>query len=161
MFAIVHTDFVDGHNVGMLQCRRGGCLNPKAPNVLCIGMGIEEEHLDRHDSIEADLAGFVDYAHAAAGDFLQQFVITEIARQHRSSASLRASPLSVFLCLQRPIERAMRAKRFRRSRREFGSALRTMACLRHTTVTRDSCNPGLESRLQPVKTALCEDLEMS
>src|SRR5205807_5870573 len=64
MFSIVHPDFMDGHNVGMLQCRGGGCLNPKAPNVLCIGMGTEEEHLDRHDSVEAGLAGFVDYAHA-------------------------------------------------------------------------------------------------
>ncbi len=36
-----------------------------------------QEHFEGYDPIQAQLTGLVDHAHAAAAEFLQQFVTTE------------------------------------------------------------------------------------
>ena len=80
MLAVMHADFVNGHDVRVLQARRGGRLNPKAFDIVRVRCGAEWQELDCHGAVQADLAGFVDHPHAAPADLLQQFVVAEADR---------------------------------------------------------------------------------
>ena len=72
-------DIVNLDDVGMLQAseRRGLCA--KAGQVLRAGLEPGQDHLQRHGAIETELPGLVNDAHAAAADFLDDFV----TRHHR------------------------------------------------------------------------------
>ena len=74
-------DFVDRHDVRMVEIGRRLCFRLEALHVArrCELPG--QDHLDRDDSIQADLAGAVYHAHSAASEHLDQFVVAEIAKQ--------------------------------------------------------------------------------
>src|SRR5205807_6600624 len=77
--ALVLADFVNGHDIWMLQLSDGLGLGAKALHVRRAGHLPAENRFDRHDPVQPDLAGLVNDSHTAAGDFLQQFVISETA----------------------------------------------------------------------------------
>ena len=62
---------------GMLEARGGDGLGAKALEHRRSGKLAKQQHLDGDDAVEADLAGAVDDAHAAAGDLVEQFVVAE------------------------------------------------------------------------------------
>ena len=90
MLSGVLPDFVDGHNVRVLQI--GGRLGfGKEP--LHAGGARElsgEDHFDGNCPIEAALAGFVDRAHAAACDFLVQFIVAKEPQRGQRKDRARA-----------------------------------------------------------------------
>jgi hypothetical protein len=79
MLALVNADFVNGHDVRMPQTRRRRGFDAKPMDEFFARILAKQQQLDRHNSVEAGLSRFVDNAHAAARDFLQQLVITEMA----------------------------------------------------------------------------------
>jgi hypothetical protein len=83
----VLADLVDGHDVEMVQAGRILRLAAKALDLGEGGQLARQDHLERHGPLEASLPGFVDDPHAAAGDFLHQFVIAEEA--HRPQRRVR------------------------------------------------------------------------
>ena len=78
MLPLVFADFVNGHDVGMIEIGRRLGLALKALHVVGRGELTGEDHLQGHDAVEAHLPGLVDDAHAAAGDLLQQLVVAEV-----------------------------------------------------------------------------------
>src|SRR2546427_1961057 len=77
VLAFVHSDFVNGYNVRMLESRRCGRFASKPLGYLFAGELPGQDHLYRDHAIEAPLPRFVNDAHAAAGDFFQKLVIAE------------------------------------------------------------------------------------
>ena len=65
MQALVLPDFVDRHDVGMLQARSGLSLDLKPLDVLLIGQPPREHHLHGHDAAERFLSGLVDDSHSS------------------------------------------------------------------------------------------------
>jgi len=64
--------------MGMIEVgRRARFQAEEALDVLLAGLRAGQEHLERHGPLQSPLAGLVHHAHAAAGDFLHQFVIPE------------------------------------------------------------------------------------
>ena len=77
VLAGVDPDFMDRDDVRMVQHRRRRGLGAKT---LHERLGRElagEDHLHRHEAIQADLPGFVHHPHAAAGDLFEQLVIAK------------------------------------------------------------------------------------
>src|SRR5262245_2299484 len=64
--ALVLADFVDRHDVRMIQVGGGFRLRPEAGNVSWCGQCSMDDHLERDEAIETDLPGLVDHSHAAA-----------------------------------------------------------------------------------------------
>src|SRR5207249_10576850 len=74
------------------------------------GQRTAQEHLHRDKATEADLPGFVNHAHSAAGDFLKQFILAALPRE----LELRHQrPDGARLQVQRAAESADRAKALR------------------------------------------------
>jgi len=92
----VVSDFVDGHDVGVLERggRSGFLLESGAGGG--IGEVSPEQDLDGDDTSEAALARAEDDAHAAAGDFLEQVVIPQLSDgwNRRGSGGLRAGGIA-------------------------------------------------------------------
>ena len=74
---LVDAHFVDADDVRMLQTACRGSLTAKPAHKFRTGKGTEQQHFDRDQTIQTALACFIDDAHPAAGDFFEQFVITE------------------------------------------------------------------------------------
>src|SRR3954449_4805764 len=72
------SDIVNLHNVGMLQAGQLGSFGAQARQVLRLGVVAGQNHLERHGALETELPGSIDDPHAAAADFLNDFV----ARHH-------------------------------------------------------------------------------
>lgn len=67
---------VDGDDVGLVQL--GQHRSFAAETGLRFGVGsIFAHHFEGHRAVEADLAGFVDFAHAADSDQADDFVVAE------------------------------------------------------------------------------------
>ncbi len=81
MLAFVFADFVDGHDVRMVEVGGGLGFGMKTLHIGRRSQLARQDHLQGHDAVQADLPSFVHHAHAATGDFLQQFVIAEIAHR--------------------------------------------------------------------------------
>src|SRR5882724_7183580 len=79
VLAIVLADFVNGHYVRMLKLGRRLGLGAEPLHVRSAGQLPGQNHLHRDGAVETDLSRAIDHAHAAAGDFFQEFVIAEIA----------------------------------------------------------------------------------
>jgi hypothetical protein len=79
LLALVVADFVDGDDVRMFKAGRGFGFGAEALHEFGRSQLAGQHYFERDDAVEADLAGFEDHAHAPAGDFLQQFVIAEVA----------------------------------------------------------------------------------
>jgi hypothetical protein len=77
MLAVVFADFVDRHDVRMLQVRNGLSLGMEALDLRRAGQDARLDHLQRHRPVKADLARLIHHPHATAGEQLQQFVIAE------------------------------------------------------------------------------------
>src|ERR1041384_3933535 len=88
VLALDNADFVDADNVWMRKRGGGRSLGAKALHKVGTGERAEEQHLHRHDSVEARLARFVNDAHPAAGDFFDQLVLTKCAGKVRTSVIL-------------------------------------------------------------------------
>ncbi len=77
MLALLLADFKDRQDVRMVQ--QGRCLR-LLMEAIVVGLRGEvagQDHLHRHGAAQADLAGLVNHAHAAAGDLLEQFVVAD------------------------------------------------------------------------------------
>ena len=105
-------DFVDGHDVRMIQPRRRLRLALKAGDLLRRGELPGPDALQGDDAIEADLPGLVDDAHAAAADLLQQFVIAKRLGKRITGGTTVRSP-SISSC--HPCSRTGLAASFMRS----------------------------------------------
>ena len=77
MLALVHSHFVDGHNVRMLQARCRGGLDAKAMDEFLTRVLAEQQQFYRHGAVEAELSRLVNNAHTATGNFLHQLVVAE------------------------------------------------------------------------------------
>ena len=73
--------FMDGHDIRMAQVSSRLGFSAKPQDLLLAGELAGEDHLQRHRPVQADLAGAVNDAHAATGNFLQQFVIAKTTTQ--------------------------------------------------------------------------------
>ena len=65
---LVLTDFMDGHDAGMLQARRRCRLGAKARDVLGPRQRAGADEFDRHQPVQAALAGLINDAHTAPPD---------------------------------------------------------------------------------------------
>jgi hypothetical protein len=74
---------VNRDNVRVLEHRRRGGFAAKALDKLLGRELAGENHLHRHDAVQTGLPRTIDNAHAAAGDFFQQFVIPELPFRER------------------------------------------------------------------------------
>ena len=77
--AVVLTDFVDRHDVRVVEVRGGLGLEPEALKVVGSGEAAGTHHLERERAVQAHLAGLVDHSHTPLGDDLDQLVVAEIA----------------------------------------------------------------------------------
>ena len=72
--AVGLADVVDLDDVGVLQAGDGLGLGQEAGDGLGAGMGPGQDHLERAGTVQADLPGPVDDAHAAAAQLAQDLV---------------------------------------------------------------------------------------
>ena len=77
--AVVLADFVDRHDVRVVEVRGGLGLEPEALQVVGSGEAAGTHHLEREHAVQAHLAGLVDDSHTPLGDDLDQLVVAEIA----------------------------------------------------------------------------------
>ena len=91
--ALVTTDLVDLHDVGVLHPRRQLCLQPEPP---LLGGGSElasQHHLQGRQPVEAPVPRLVHDPHAAAPDLGQDFVIPDLLGGRRNHGlGIRISP---------------------------------------------------------------------
>src|SRR5262245_47560450 len=73
----VFPDVVNLHDVGVTHAGGGVGFDSKAAELLRSGQGAVADHLEGEDAAGAEVAGFVDDAHAAAAEFSEQFVAGE------------------------------------------------------------------------------------
>ncbi len=88
--SLVLAYLVDGQDVGVIEV--GGRLRLRA-KALDIGIrcqGATQDHLQRDNAVERNLAGAVDDAHPAAGNLLEKGVVANVAHGH-SRCWLRGS----------------------------------------------------------------------
>jgi hypothetical protein len=76
---VMLADLVDGDDVRMIEVGRRLGLSVEALDFRFAGELAGQDHLEGDDSIEADLPGAIDDAHAAAGDLLEQLIVAEVA----------------------------------------------------------------------------------
>src|SRR5262249_12585009 len=77
----VLADFVNGDNVGVVQTRHGARF---ALETLRCALGCNmsgQDHLDRDKSIQADLPGAVDNAHAPSTNLCNEFIVANAPRK--------------------------------------------------------------------------------
>ena len=76
--ALMLTDLVNGNDIRVIEARRRLDLVVKAVQFARRRKLAGQDHLEGDRPIQADLAGLVDDAHAAAGDFRLQLVVAEL-----------------------------------------------------------------------------------
>ena len=91
VLALVDADFVDGDHARMAEVGGGFGFGLEAVYVGFGGQVAGQDHFDGDGAVEADLAGLVDDAHAALGDFFEQLVVAEVADE---SLRLGSEPLA-------------------------------------------------------------------
>ena len=79
MLGFVFPHFVNGHDIRVLQLSDGRGLGAEALHVRRAGELPSQDHLYRDGAVQTYLPRPVNHAHATAGDFLQQFVVAEVA----------------------------------------------------------------------------------
>ena len=77
VLSVDFTDVMDGHNVGMLQRRRGLRLPPKAVNAFAAGVSAEQQELYRHRAAQGGLSRAVYDAHSTVRDLCLEHVVSE------------------------------------------------------------------------------------
>src|SRR5262249_24512964 len=78
--AVMLTDFVDRHDVRMIQLCDRLRLEAEPLPLDRRGLAAAADHLERDDAVETFLPRVVDHAHAALADGAQQLVIAELAQ---------------------------------------------------------------------------------
>jgi hypothetical protein len=130
--ALVLAHFMDGHDVRVLETGRGFGLGTEALHELIAGEPAGKQQLHRDDAIERDLASLEDHAHAAAGDFLDQFIVAEVTEPRAWwFASTRGAGVRDFVRRKRQPAQALRAKPFQGAWRQGCPALLALAGRRH------------------------------
>ena len=76
--AFVLADFVDLHDVRVLQARDGFGFGAESSPLVRRGVLAGQDHLQGDDAVERDLPGLVDDAHAAAAELAEDFVAGDI-----------------------------------------------------------------------------------
>ena len=74
---VVLADLVDRHDVRMIQLRGGLGFRMEPLHFLATGELAGEDQLEGDDAVEADLAGAINRAHAAAGELTKQLVVAK------------------------------------------------------------------------------------
>jgi hypothetical protein len=75
----------------MLQSAGCDGFDPKTTDHRLARHRTEEQHFDRHNSIQTLLPGLIDDSHSALGDLLQKFVITKRPGRSELSRSITGS----------------------------------------------------------------------
>jgi hypothetical protein len=132
MLALMHADFVDGHDVRMLQTGRRRGLDAKPVDEFLTRILAQQQHLHRDDAVQALLPRLVNDAHAAPGDFLQQLVVAEVFQRAQRSRSRGRALGRKHLALgvrqfERPLQGAPGAKPFGPADRQRRGALRALS----------------------------------
>ena len=77
--AVVLADLVDRDDAGVVEQRDGLGLVLEPAQLGVVGQDAGLDHLEGDGPVEADLAGLVDDAHAAAAQLLLDLVVAEVA----------------------------------------------------------------------------------
>ena len=75
--SLVLPDFVDGHDVGMIEMRGGFSLGTEPGDFVFICEFPGADELERDGAVQAQLSRAEDHAHPAAADFALQLVIAQ------------------------------------------------------------------------------------
>ena len=78
MLALMLANFVDGHDVGVIELGGGLSLGLEPLHVSGRGQLSGQDHLEGNQPLQLDLPRLVHHAHAAACDLLQQLVFAEV-----------------------------------------------------------------------------------
>jgi len=81
VLAVVRADLVDRDHAGVVEQGYGLGLVLEASPLVVAGEHAGLDHLQRHRSVERDLAGLVDDAHAAAAQLALDLVVAEVAQR--------------------------------------------------------------------------------
>jgi hypothetical protein len=79
--AMALADFVDGNNAWMFEVGGGFGLAAESFQVPFGCPRTQSEHFERHTAIETLLMGAINYALTATADFLEQFIVAEVAER--------------------------------------------------------------------------------
>ena len=75
-------DFIDGANVGMVECRRGLGFAKEAFLGFGVFNDVGAEKLQRDRTLKLGVEGFVDHAHAALAEFFGDLVVRDGETNH-------------------------------------------------------------------------------
>ncbi len=75
---IVLADLEDADDAGMIQVGGGFRLDAEPLHVLPVGKPTRQDHLDRHQAVQADLPGLVHDPHAPFAELVQEHVVAKI-----------------------------------------------------------------------------------
>ena len=92
VLAVVRADLVDRDDARVVEQGDGLGLVPEPAQLVVAGEQAGPDHLEGDGSIERDLAGLVDDAHAAAADFAADLVVAEVAHAACQCARVSVSP---------------------------------------------------------------------
>ena len=83
MPALVFADLVNGDDIRMVQVGRRFGFGAETGDLILVREITGAHELEGNEAVETDLAGAIDDAHAAPADFLQQFVVADVANAFR------------------------------------------------------------------------------
>jgi len=126
----VSPDFVDGADIGMIECRSGTGFATEAFEYLRVAGEIIRKKLESNKAAEFEVFGFVDHTHPAAAELLQDAVVGDGLAEARLGLRHGAAILWLasgrvnekeLLAAQIPIERAydQRPSQFQDGRQPF------------------------------------------
>ncbi|MGB9403375.1 MAG: hypothetical protein WCA98_07540 [Candidatus Acidiferrales bacterium] len=81
--ALVLADFVDGADIRMVQSRCGLRFALETGDSLRILRHVVGQKLEGNEAMKADVLGFIDDAHAAAAQFVDDAVVRDGLANHR------------------------------------------------------------------------------
>jgi hypothetical protein len=87
-FSILFADVVDGADVGMIQGRRCLGFALKPGERLWVSCDVFGEELERDETMEASILGFVDDAHTAATELLDDAIMRDGLADHGEGTKL-------------------------------------------------------------------------
>ena len=91
--AILFANIVDRADVGMIESRGGLGLTSKSRQRLCISGHFVRQELERDETVQSRVFGFVDHAHAAAAQFFENPVVRDGLTDHVGRRNLRCRML--------------------------------------------------------------------
>ncbi len=138
LLVVEFSEFVNGYDVGVPQSGDDLCFRSESFDKGTRGEGAGQDHFERDQPVETDLACFVDDAHASTSDDAEQLVIADPASPQHATGSggggsitgrrhqhrIRFFPVR----LERRIQQATRAKPLRPLQIERATALGTSGC---------------------------------